>query len=87
MFYVYVLLSLKDSKFYIGYTDNLDRRINEHNKGLVTSTKYRRPLKLVYYEYGGTKEDAIRREGCLKSGRGKKYLKTRLSCYLENKTL
>jgi putative endonuclease len=82
-----VLRSLKDHKFYTGYTDNLQRRIDEHNKGLVISTKHRRPLKLIYYEYGGTREDAARRESCLKSGRGKKYLKTRLAYYMEDNKL
>ncbi|MFC1808096.1 GIY-YIG nuclease family protein [Candidatus Omnitrophota bacterium] len=80
-----MLISLKDSKFYTGYTDDINRRLYEHEKGLVSSTKYRRPLKLIYYECGGTKEDAIRREGCLKSGRGKRYLRTRLSCFMSEK--
>jgi putative endonuclease len=40
-FYVYVLLSLKDGKFYTGFTRELDRRIEEHNSGMVYSTKYR----------------------------------------------
>ena len=80
MYYVYVLKSLKDTKLYTGYTDNLERRLYEHNKGLVESTKNRRPLELLYYEHGGSKEDAVRREGCLKSGKGKRYLRTRLAC-------
>ena len=87
MYYTYVLYSLKDHKLYTGYTDNIKRRINEHKTGLVSSTKHRRPLKLIYYECGGTKEDAIRREYCLKSGRGKKYLRTRLKCYIQDNKL
>jgi putative endonuclease len=87
MYYIYVLYSLKDRKLYTGYTDDIKRRINEHNQGLVSSTKHRRPLELIYYEYGGTKEDAIKRESCLKSGRGKKYLKTRLMYYMKNTKL
>ncbi|WP_353740199.1 GIY-YIG nuclease family protein [Desulfosarcina widdelii] len=43
MYYTYVLLSLKDRKFYIGYTQDLKRRFEEHEKGFVESTKYRRP--------------------------------------------
>jgi len=50
MFYVYVLLSLKDGKFYIGYTEDLKRRLKEHNSGKNISTKSRLPLKLIYYE-------------------------------------
>jgi len=80
MHFVYVLKSLKDNNLYTGYTEDLDRRLGEHNEGLVDSTKDRRPLKLVYFECGGSREDAIRRERCLKSGRGKRYMNSRLSC-------
>ncbi|NMB82415.1 MAG: GIY-YIG nuclease family protein, partial [Ignavibacteria bacterium] len=50
MFTVYILRSDKDKKRYIGFTDNLDRRISEHNSGRVVSTKNRRPLNLIYTE-------------------------------------
>ncbi len=50
MYYVYVLKSIKDGKRYIGFTDNLERRISEHNYGKVKSTKNRRPLELIYFE-------------------------------------
>ncbi len=50
MHYVYVLLSLKDEKFYIGLTGDLQRRLKEHNTGKNISTKSRLPLKLLYYE-------------------------------------
>jgi len=48
--FVYVLFSEKDKRTYVGSTDNLRRRIAQHNAGLVKSTKFRRPLKLVYFE-------------------------------------
>ncbi len=47
---VYVLVSLLDKNRYIGSTTNLNRRMNEHNQGLVLSTKNRRPLQLVYFQ-------------------------------------
>ena len=47
MFYVYVLISLKDKKFYIGFTNDLKRRLKEHNSGKNISTKSRLPLKLI----------------------------------------
>jgi len=59
MEYVYVLKSLKDGKFYVGHTDNLERRLSEHNKGKVTSTKYRCPFELVYYEACRNQNDAL----------------------------
>ena len=84
MYYIYELFSLKDRMLYTGYADNIKCRINEHNRGLVSSGKHRRPLELIYQEFGGTKEDAIRRVRCLKSRRGKKYIRTRLTRYTED---
>jgi len=81
MYYTYVLLSLKDSKFYVGYTDDLKRRFKEHQEGKVTATKHRRPLKLVYYEACLNQHDALQRERYLKSSRGKEFLKKRLKNY------
>jgi putative endonuclease len=50
MFFVYILISKKDNKRYIGMTSDLNRRLFEHNTGLVKSTKNRTPLELVYFE-------------------------------------
>jgi len=69
-FYVYVLLSKKDRKFYIGFTNNLKRRLSQHANGEVVSTKQRRPLKLIHYEYFINELDAKAREVFLKSGAG-----------------
>ena len=82
MWYNYVLQSLKDKDFYTGCTNNLRERFEEHNKGLVPSTKDRRPLKVIYYEACIRKEDAFRREKYLKTGMGKKYIKNRLKKFL-----
>ena len=71
MYYVYVLQSIKDNKFYSGSTRDLKNRIEHHNKGLVPATKNRRPLELIYYEACLSKDDAVRREQYLKSGWGK----------------
>ena len=62
MHYVYVLRSLKDGRFYVGYTENLEKRIAEHNDGKSASTKNRIPLELVYREICKNKVDALRRE-------------------------
>ena len=82
MYYVYVLQSLKDKQFYVGYTDDLKNRFGEHNSGRVVSTKNRRPLKLVYYEACLNQRDATKREKYLKTAWGKRYIKTRLKQYL-----
>jgi len=50
MFFVYVLLSKIDNKFYIGFTDSIQDRIKAHNSGKVESTKQRKPFELIYYE-------------------------------------
>ena len=81
MYYVYVLLSSKDNKLYTGSTRDLRNRLVRHNKGLVKATKARKPLKLVYYEAGLSRKDAMRREIYLKTAWGKKYVKSRLKDY------
>ena len=73
---VYILISLNDSKRYIGMTSNLDRRLIEHHSGLVKSTKNRRPMKLIYTEEFDSKEDAMKRESFFKSGKGREFLKS-----------
>lgn len=80
---VYLLLSKKDNDFYTGYTNNLKRRIKEHQEGKVKSTKHRLPVQLIYYEVCLDKYDALAREKYLKSGHGKKYIRNRLKRYIE----
>ena len=84
MFYVYVLLSEKDRKRYIGYTSDLQKRLDEHNNGLVLSTKHRRPVELIYYEACLNVEDAKRREKYLKSQWGYKFINERLKNYTDS---
>lgn len=77
-YYVYVLKSLKDDRFYIGFTRKLKDRLKEHSQGNVRSTQYRRPLILVYYEVGFDEKSAVKREKYLKSTYGHRYLKNRI---------
>lgn len=82
MFYfVYVLFSNKDKWLYTGFTDNLERRIKEHNQGLVESTKNRAPLELTYFEGYKDKRTALEREKYLKTGWGRNYLKKIIDNY------
>ena len=78
MYYTYVLKSLIDSNLYIGWAPDLKRRVVNHNKGLVESTKNRRPLKLVYYEACLSKERAVKREKYFKTGFGRNFLNQRI---------
>jgi putative endonuclease len=82
MFYVYIIQSVKDKRWYTGSTSDLRKRLIEHNKGKSTWTKTRGPWKLIYYEACQNKEDGQARELYLKSGMGKRYLKNRLRRFL-----
>jgi len=81
MFYTYVLKSKKNDNLYIGYTNNLTRRFEEHNQGINISTKPYIPWKIIYYEACLDVEDAKRREGYFKTTQGRRLLKRRLKEY------
>jgi putative endonuclease len=81
-FYVYILESIKDGKFYTGFTSDLEKRLDDHNSGKVLSTKSRIPFVIVYYEACLVIEDAIHREKYLKTTYGKRFIKNRLKNYL-----
>jgi len=74
MYYVYLLKSKKIKRTYIGYTQDLRKRLDEHNSGKVTSTKAYIPFMLVYYEAYKEEFDARRREIELKNNSQKKEI-------------
>lgn len=77
MCYVYIL-ELSDGSFYTGYTSNLKKRLEKHNKGGVASTKNKKPAKIVWYCAFSNKDKAIKFE---------KYLKTASGIAIRNKHL
>lgn len=81
-YYVYVLQSKKNNKWYTGFTSDLRKRFNEHNNNMSTYTRGRGPFELIYYEAYRNREDAISREEQLKSGPGKAYLRQRIKRFL-----
>ena len=85
MHYVYLLENEDDKSWYIGFTTNIEERVNAHNqsKGGRT-TRLKSHWKLIYYEMYLNKMDAIGREKFLKSGSGRRYLKKQLIHYLKN---
>ena len=86
MWYVYVLESIKNKKLYTGYTNNLKKRLQEHNKGFGSKyTKTAKPFRLIFYEAYLNKKDAYKAEKFFKSGYGKEILKDKLENYFENK--
>ncbi len=83
-YYIYTLFSLKDEKFYTGFTTDLKDRLSRHARGEVTSTANRRPLKLIHYEYFINEKDSEAREVFLKSGFGRDNLKKALKRTLKD---
>ncbi len=71
MYYVYILLSQKDSGFYTGLTEDISRRLSEHNAGYVKPTKSRRPFVVVHVEAFETRIEARSREKYFKTGSGR----------------
>ena len=85
MFYVYLLESRAGNHFYTGYTQDLKKRLKEHNQGLNFSTKPYAPWNLIYYEACIEESDAKRREGYLKTSEGRRLIKRRVKDYLYKK--
>ncbi len=69
MYYVYIL-KLNNRNFYSGFTDDLKRRIGEHNNGKVQTTSKNLPIKLVWYGCFTNKKKALEFETYLKSSSG-----------------
>ncbi len=75
MYGVYILRSKKDAGLYTGYSDRVQARLIEHQKGKVASTKDRRPLELVYCELFKNRKDVMQREKFFKTDWGRKYIR------------
>jgi len=80
MFYVYILKSISSEKYYIGYTSNLDKRIERHNKGGSVWSKIYRPWRLVYSEEYNNRSEAIKREKEIKNFKGNVQFKSLIAC-------
>jgi putative endonuclease len=81
---VYILQSSSDKKTYIGSTDNLERRLKQHNSGKVKSTKHRIPFNVLFTEEFFTLSEARKREMWWKSGSGRRKLKEIFQRNLQN---
>ncbi|MBT3835161.1 GIY-YIG nuclease family protein [Candidatus Peribacteria bacterium] len=87
MFHVYLIESESSGKWYIGYTNDLKRRLREHNNHKNISTANESKWKLIYCETYVDKMDAIGREKFLKSGSGRKFLKNQIRNFLAKKLI
>jgi len=81
-YYVYILKSLKKDFLYVGKTEDLKRRLKEHNNKEELSTKHYAPFELIHYEAYRNPRDAKRREEYLKTTKGKTTLHSMLREYL-----
>lgn len=87
MYFVYLLENQNDKSWYIGYTANLEERIERHKKGDgARTTSRKKNWELIYYEAYKNDKDAKGRERFLKSGSGRRFLKKQLTNYFENKS-
>jgi len=75
-YYAYILKSKSHGTFYYGHCEDLEKRLNQHNKGRVKYTKGRMPWKVHYFEIFKTRSEAMKREKYFKSIDGYKYLKS-----------
>jgi len=79
MYFLYILKSLKDFGYYIGISDNIEKRLREHNSGKTKSIKHRLPFELVHSEKYSTKTETRKREIQLKKNyKARKELLVRL---------
>jgi len=78
MYYVYIIQSKKDYGYYTGRTKNLQRRLKDHNQGLVKYTSSKRPYIIIWYCGFTNKDKSIAFEKYLKSGSGHAFARKRL---------
>ncbi|MBI5473437.1 MAG: GIY-YIG nuclease family protein [Ignavibacteriae bacterium] len=74
LWFAYILRSAVDGKRYVGLSDNVERRVAEHNAGHTQSTKSRRPLELLYKEAFPSRREARVREKYFKTAAGRRFL-------------
>lgn len=70
MYYVYILQSEKNRKYYVGSCENVEERYVRHNTGRVSVTRLGRPWIVVHTESFETRSEAVRRERKIKSYKG-----------------
>jgi putative endonuclease len=73
-FYVYIIYSAELNKYYIGYTTDLNKRLNEHNSGISTYTAKANDWILKYNEPFDSRERAMNREKEIKKKKSRKYI-------------
>ena len=83
MYYVYILENQNDRSWYIGFTGDIEQRLIDHASGKGgRTTRLKKSWRLIYYEAYLNRQDALGREGFLKSGSGRRFIKKQLRNYL-----
>ncbi len=83
MFYVYIIQSLKDSSYYIGYSANPISRLEKHNKSRTGYTSRKKPWELVYTEGFEDKSDALKKERFIKAQKSKAFIERLINSKLD----
>ena len=76
MYTVYILYSPRTDKYYVGYTNNLERRFSEHNRKKGKFTDAGIPWEIVHTESFNSKKEAQAREAYIKCQKSKHYIKS-----------
>ena len=79
MYFLYILKSIKYKKTYVGMTNNVQRRLSEHNKGECHFTKKYAPWVIIYTEILTNQEEAHKRERYFKSSVGRRWMKAKFN--------
>ncbi|OGP76331.1 MAG: hypothetical protein A2W09_08145 [Deltaproteobacteria bacterium RBG_16_50_11] len=74
VYFVYIIQSDKDGSYYIGYTSDLEERVERHNQGRSAFTRSKAPWKLIYQEFFSSKSEAMRRENERKRKKTRAYI-------------
>ncbi|UCB53156.1 MAG: GIY-YIG nuclease family protein [Candidatus Zixiibacteriota bacterium] len=75
-FFLYILQSEKDGRYYVGTTKDLESRLNQHNRGTGKSTRFSRPWRLIHKEEYNTRSEATRREKQIKNRKSRRYIES-----------
>ena len=84
LFYTYILFSEKLNKYYVGSTNDLARRLSDHNRGKTAFTKTGMPWIMQYAESFGTRKDAVSREMEIKKRKDRSYIERLIKLPVQN---
>jgi putative endonuclease len=80
-FFLYILQSQKDGRYYVGVTKNVESRLDQHNRGVGKSTRSGKPWLLIHTEEYSTRSEAARREKQIKKQKSRSYIETQIRSY------